>query len=214
MTPSTGIGHNYVVEGAVSDPASQVGPLRACQTRFTPSALGSCYGPDQIRKAYGFDQLAGTDGTGRTIVIIDAYGSPTLVSDTSLFNSYMGLPPTDLTIVQPDGPPSPTDPGNAFGWAGETTLDVTWAHAIAPGAKILLVVAKSNNDSDILSATKWVADNNAGDVVSQSFGEAEQCMGTALLNQQHAIFSQLAKAEHHPLRLLRRPGSLAPDVRW
>ncbi len=187
MTPMTQIGQNFVVEGAVDDPA-RAGPLRNCEK------TGVCYGPDQIRKAYGFDKLyaKGIDGTGQTIVIIDAYGSPTLVSDTSLFNSYMGLPATNLQIVYPDGAPDPTSPSNAFGWAAETTLDVTLAHAIAPGAKILLVVAKSNNDSDILSATQWVANNNAGDTVSQSYGEAEECMGSALLSQQHTIFQQLA----------------------
>jgi subtilase family serine protease len=186
-TPFVSIGHDYAIDGAV-DPTSQVGPLRGCQT------TGVCYGPDQIRVAYGFQSLLnqGIDGSGRTIVIIDAYGSPTLASDTSLFNSYMGLPATNLQTIYPDGTPSPTDPANAFGWAAETTLDVTWAHVVAPGAKIVLVVAKSNNDSDILSATQYVADHNLGDTVSQSFGEAEQCMGSGLLAQQHAIFSQLA----------------------
>jgi subtilase family serine protease len=195
VTPMTQVGHSMIVDGQVGDaggivnPGGQVGPLRSCQK------TGVCYGPDQIRKAYGFDKLyaKGFDGTGRTIVIIDAYGSPTITDDTSLFNAYFGLPATNLQVVYPDGPPSPTDPNNAFGWAAETTLDVKWAHAVAPGAKIVLVVAKSNNDSDILSATQWVANNNAGDVISQSYGEAEECMGTTLLNQQHAIFSQLAK---------------------
>src|SRR4051812_39554653 len=189
ITPMVQIGHNASLEGAVAP--AQVGVLRSCQTRLTPSALGSCYGPDQIRKAYGFDQLLshGIDGTGQTIVIIDASGAPDLAADTSLFNAYFGLPATNLQTVYPDGPPAAPD----FGWAEETTLDVTWAHAIAPGAKILLVVAKSNNDSDILSATQWVADHNAGDVISQSFGEAEECMGADLVNAQHKVFSQLAK---------------------
>jgi subtilase family serine protease len=191
ITPMVAVGHNYAVVG----PTNQVGALRSCQTRLTPSALGSCYGPDQIRKAYGFDKLIanGFDGTGRTIVIIDAYGSPTLASDTSLFNAYFGLPATNLQTVFPDGPPDATTVSNGFGWAAETTLDVTWAHAVAPGAKIVLVVAKSNNDADILSATQWVADHNAGDVLSQSYGEAEECMGSALISQQHTVFSQLAK---------------------
>ena len=194
VTPAVSVGHNWALEGAV-DPIGQVGPLRSCQTRLTPSAAGSCYGPDQIRIAYGFQPLLdqGITGAGRTIVIIDAYGSPTLAADTSLFNAYMGLPATTLNVIQPDGPPLSTDVGNAFGWAAETTLDVTWAHAIAPAATIDLVVAKSNNDSDILSATQYVADHNLGDVVSQSFGEAEQCMGSALLAQQHTVFGRLAK---------------------
>lgn len=194
MTPAVSVGHNYSVEGAV-DPTSQVGPLRSCQKRLTPNPLGACYGPDQIRVAYGVQPLLdqGITGAGRTIVIIDAYGSPTLTADTSLFNSYMGLPATNLNVIYPDGPPLPTDPNNAFGWAAETTLDVTWAHVIAPAATIDLVVAKSNNDADILSATQYVADHNLGDVVSQSYGEAEQCMDPSLLAQQHTVFGQLAQ---------------------
>ena len=194
VTPMVSIGHNWALEGAV-DPASQVGLLRACQKRLTPDPLGACYGPDQIRVAYGIQPLLdqGITGAGRTIVIIDAYGSSTLTADTSLFNAYMGLPATNLNVIYPDGPPLPTDPANAFGWAAETTLDVTWAHAIAPAATIDLVVAKSNFDTDILSATQYVADHNLGDVVSQSYGEAEQCMDPALLAQQHNVFGQLAK---------------------
>lgn len=153
-----------------------------------------CYGPDQIRAAYGIQPLLdkGYDGAGSTIVIIDAYGSPTLSSDLATFNSVWGLPAANLQVVAPFGIDA-TTPGNAAGWSGETTLDVEWAHAVAPGAKILLVIAKSNDDSDILNATQWVRDNNAGDVVSQSFGEAEQCMGDALLARQHALFADLTR---------------------
>jgi subtilase family serine protease len=121
----------------------------------------------------------------------DAYGSDTIQQDLATQDAYFGLAPATLNVIFPDGPPDPTTPANRAGWKGETTLDVLSAHAIAPGATIDLVVAKSNNDSDILSATQYVADHNLGDVVSQSFGEAEQCMGTDLLNQQHKVFQQL-----------------------
>ncbi len=193
MAPAVGSNPHYTLEGKIA-PTSQVGPLRACQTRLTPAPLGACYGPDQIRVAYGIQSLlnSGITGAGRTIVIIDAYGSNTIVSDLGQFNAYFGLPSATLNIIQPDGLPSPTDAGNAFGWKAETTLDVEWAHSIAPGATIDLVVAKSNNDSDILSATQYVADHSLGDVVSQSYGEAEQCMDAGLLAQQHRVFNQLA----------------------
>jgi subtilase family serine protease len=182
-----------VNEGAVADPTLQPGPLRACQKRQTPSPAGSCYGPDQIRVAYGFAPLLaqGINGAGRTIVIIDAYGSNTLTQDLGLFNGYFGLPSSQVNVIYPDGTPSPTTAANAFGWKAETTLDVEWAHAIAPAATIDLVVAKSNDDGDILSATKYVSDHNLGDVVSQSFGEAEQCMNASLLAQQHALFDRM-----------------------
>ena len=62
------------------------------------------------------------------------------------------------------------------GWAEEITLDVLWSHAMAPGANIVLAEAASNSDADILATTKYVVDHHIGDVISQSFGEAEQCM--------------------------------------
>ena len=158
-----------------------------CQLASPPS--GPCYGPDQIRAAYGIQPLldAGHDGTGRTIAIIDAFGSPTLANDLAHFDAQWHLPAPSLTTVYPSGQPAGPDAD----WAGETTLDVEWAHAVAPGAKILLIIAKSNNDSDILAATQWLANNNNADVLSQSYGEAESCMGQHLLLQQHTIFDKL-----------------------
>jgi subtilase family serine protease len=187
VTPSIGANPEVQNLGALDSPAAQPGRLRNCQL------FGLCQGPDQIRNAYGVQSLLdnGVDGTGQTIVIIDAYGSDTIQSDLATQDAYFGLAPATLNIIYPDGPPDPTTPANRGGWKGETTLDVLSAHAIAPGATIDLVVAKSNNDSDILSATKYVADHNLGDVVSQSFGEAEQCMGNDLLNQQHKLFQRM-----------------------
>jgi subtilase family serine protease len=187
MTPSIGANPEVQNLGALNSPAGQPGRLRACQL------AGLCQGPNQIRNAYDVQPLLdqGTDGTGQTIVIIDAYGSDTIQQDLATQDAYFGLAPATLNVIYPDGPPDPTTPANRGGWKGETTLDVLSAHAIAPGATIDLVVAKSNNDADILSATKYVADHNLGDVVSQSFGEAEQCMGTDLLNQQHKLFQQM-----------------------
>ena len=188
MTPSIGPNPEMQNLGALDSPAGQIGRLRACQL------AGTCQGPDQILNAYGFDKLHanGVDGAGRTIVIIDAYGSDTIQSDLATQDAYFGLPaPPAFNIIYPDGTPDPTTPSNRGGWKGETTLDVLSAHAVAPAATIDLVVAKSNNDSDILSATKYVSDHNLGDVVSQSYGEAEQCMGTDLLNQQNALFRRM-----------------------
>jgi subtilase family serine protease len=184
MTPDT-MRAPFLAE-KVSEVANPTGTvLFGCQ-RTVPAG---CYGPDQMRAAYSTQPLldAGYDGSGRTIVIVDAYGSPTIKSDTALFNTLWGLPQANLTVLTPFGV-DPTDPDNAEGWSAETTLDVQWAHAIAPGAAIALVIAKSNNDADILDATKYAVDNNLGDVVSQSFGEAEQCMERDQVKRQEQIF--------------------------
>jgi subtilase family serine protease len=169
-----------------------------CQTRPMDGSKGPrCYQPAQIQNAYNITPLLnrGINGTGRTIVIVDAYGSPTIAADLQTFDATMGLPNPSFTEITPAGSPPPFDINdpNQFGWAVETTLDVEWAHVTAPGANIVLAVAPSNNDSDILNTTTYVVDHNVGDVISQSFGEAEACMDPTLLSEQHALFAKAVR---------------------
>jgi subtilase family serine protease len=195
--------------GPQAEPAGTVGasvtgasiPIFKCQVGLS---INTCYDPYQMRTAYGVDKLisAGYDGRGKTIVIIDAFQAPNIVNNLNLFNSTWGLasmntsPGTGdpslgtFTQIAPDGltPFVVGDPGQAS-WAEEITLDVLWAHAIAPGANITLVLAKTNSDADILSATKYAVDNRLGDVISQSFGGNESCIDADTLAKQHQIFA-------------------------
>jgi subtilase family serine protease len=162
----------------------------------------TCYNPFQMRRAYNIDTLinAGFDGRGKTIVIIDAFQSPNIVGELNVFNSFFGLPGLDglgavgnigtFKQVAPDGL-TPFDPNDTDmqGWAEEISLDVEWAHAMAPNANITLVLSKSDSDVDILSATKFAVDNHLGDIISQSFGENESCVDPALLAKQHQVFA-------------------------
>jgi hypothetical protein len=170
---------------------SPAATIFACQTT-TPA---QCYGPAQLRAAYGVDKLPNS-GAGQTIVIVDAFQSPTITSDLATFDSVFGLPaPPALNVLAPDGltPFDQADP-NQTGWAGEITLDVEYAHAIAPAATIDLVLAKSNNDPDIFSAQKFAVDHHLGNVISMSFGEAEQCMDPTIFADSHALFQAAANA--------------------
>ena len=163
-------------------------------------STGQCYDPYQMRKAYGADQLiaAGNDGRGKTIVIVDAFQNPNIVSQVDFFNQFYGLPrfnqggssPT-LTIVAPDGL-TPFVPGddNMTGWAEEISLDVEWAHAIAPGANIVLELGADNSDEALLSAINDAIDNNRGDAISMSFGESDTCAPNA---DWHAAFVKATK---------------------
>lgn len=157
-----------------------------------PNAPFRCYSPQQIATAYSINSLykAGITGKKETIVIVDAFQSPTIVSDLKTFDATFGLPNPKLNIIAPLGLPpfDPNDP-NQVGWSQEITLDVEWAHAIAPNATIDLVLAPSNMDADLLAVTKYAVDNNIGDVISQSFGEAERCADPALLVQEHQVFA-------------------------
>jgi subtilase family serine protease len=166
-----------------------------CQARPIDGSAGPrCYNPQQMQAAYGYSGLlaSGVNGAGRTIAIVDAYSNPYVANDLTIQDSVTGLPaPPSFTAVAPQGVPTfdPSD-ANQDGWAEEITLDVLWAHAMAPGANILLVEAASNQDQDIYNATKWAVDNNVADVISQSFGEAETCVDPNLLAQETTLFQK------------------------
>lgn len=166
-------------------------------TRYCRDNLGiSCYNPRQYQKAYNLHPLyrQGIDGAGSTIVIVDAFGSPTITDDLAVFDQTYNLPaPPSFNIIQPAGavPPYPQDPfgeSDRSGWAVETTLDVEYAHAMAPGANLLLVETPQSETEgtqglpQIVQAEKYVLDNDMGDVITQSFGATEETFRNA-----HAI---------------------------
>jgi subtilase family serine protease len=177
---------------------SLVGKDAAGQPQFKcqlPNAAFRCYSPQQIATAYSYTDVykAGITGAGRTIVIVDAYQSPTIAADLKVFDSTFGLPDPKFNIVAPNGltPFNGNDPVQA-GWAGEITLDVEWAHAVAPGAAIDLVLAPTSSDIDLYNVTNYAVQHRLGDVISQSFGEAESCVDPTLLAQEHQMFIRAA----------------------
>ncbi|HEY1861294.1 MAG TPA: DUF4214 domain-containing protein, partial [Gemmataceae bacterium] len=136
------------------------------------------FGPSQIRHAYGFDQIAfnggavqGT-GSGQTIAIVAAYDQPNIAGDLAAFDATFGLPaPPSFTKVNQNG--GAAYPAADTGWGLEISLDVEWAHAIAPGAKILLVEANSANWSDLLAAVNLARNQPGVSVVSMSWNSTE-----------------------------------------
>jgi subtilase family serine protease len=147
--------------------------------------LATCgYQPSEMQTAYGLSALyaAGLDGTGETIVIVDAIGSPTIAQDAEIFSQVYGLPdltPANFKVYFPSGQPPVPDTG----WATETSLDVEWAHAVAPNAHIALVIAPTPNDTDLQAAILFAIQHHLGHVISNSYGEAESDEPAALLNQ-------------------------------
>ncbi len=143
-----------------------------CQTSIGPLV---CYSPVFLRTAYDFPSTL--DGTGQTILIVDAYGSPTIAADLHTFDVTFGLPdPPSFQVYCPAGCPA-FNPNNAprdeFGWSVETSLDVEWAHAMAPGANIVLVVAPNPGGNTINVVERAAIQRFAGGVMSQSFGIPE-----------------------------------------
>jgi len=149
-------------------------------------ALGiACYSPRQVERAYDLPPLyaRGLDGRGRTIVIVDPFGSPTLRHDLQVFDRGFGLPgPPSLRVLQPVGTVPPFNPKNPamVAKAGETTEDAEWAHAIAPGANILVAetpvqeTPSGGGFPQFMAAENYVIKHHLGDVISQSFSLPEQ----------------------------------------
>ena len=143
--------------------------------------LPSCgYDAAEIQKAYGLNKVYknGLDGTGQTIVIVDAFGSNTILDDANLFSQLNGLPQltdANFAIFTPTGSATCTTTNGCISgnWQFETTLDVEWAHAIAPGANIVLVLAADNSFTNLDLANLFAIENLFGTVISNSFGAPE-----------------------------------------
>jgi len=183
----------------------------------------ACYLPAQIQQAYNLPRLykQKITGRGQTIVIVDSFGSPTVQRDLARFDEATGLPaPPSLRVIQPAGKVPPYKPdADREGWAGETDLDVEYAHTIAPGASILLVETPTSENEgttgfpQIVAAEKYVISHRLGGVISQSFSATEQTFPSkqSLLDLRGAYLA----AAHSGVTVLAASGdSGAADVKF
>jgi subtilase family serine protease len=166
--------------GWVAHPPIHARPFAtSVPTGLFPSAVELAYGLDHLSCSLGTASTSWTYpslcGHGQAVAIVDAYDDPTAESDLGAFSSYFGLPGCTssngcFVKAMPQGQPI----SNA-GWALEISLDIQWAHAIAPGARILLVEAGSNSFSNLLGAVNYGASQSGYPVhqVSMSWGGSE-----------------------------------------
>ncbi|MBX6770421.1 MAG: S53 family peptidase [Chloroflexi bacterium] len=178
-------------DDAVPVPSAQA----ACTTPAptTTYAFFHCYRPSDILAAYGVDRLhtEGLMGQGQTIVIVDSYGSPTASDDLRMFSQTFGLPTPDLHIIYPNGRPSysPSMQGVQASWAFETSLDLQWAHVIAPEAKLVLLATNPAETEGVqgfpsmFAAEQYAVEHYPGSVISQSFAATEQAFQAAAPEQ-------------------------------
>jgi subtilase family serine protease len=194
-----------------------------CETDFGIA----CYQPFQLQKAYNLGPLfsRGDEGQGETIVIVDAFGSPSIASDLKTFDAQTGLPnPPSFRVITPEGPItttpstctstfSPTGPdlcSDYYGWTDETSLDVEWSHVMAPKANILLVETPMTETEgiygfpQIVAAENYVIDHHLGDVITQSFGANEQTFASA--RQIYSLRSAYFNAALHGVTVLAASG--------
>jgi subtilase family serine protease len=140
-------------------------------TGLPPSAIASVYSLSGLSPSSGA-------GSGQIIAIVDAYHDPNALLDLNTFNQQYGYPQlATCTSLSQSGPcflqadPQGT-PNTNSGWALEESLDIEWAHAEAPGAKIVLVEAASNSDTNLFSAVSY-ANSIGATEVSMSWGGGE-----------------------------------------
>jgi subtilase family serine protease len=187
----------------------------------------ACYQAFQLERAYNLSPLysRGIEGQGETIVIVDAFGSPSIASDLKTFDSQEGLPnPPSFKVITPAGPVttnpsncassySPTGPdlcSDYYGWTDETSLDVEWSHAMAPEANILLVETPMTETEgiygfpQIVEAENYVINHHLGDVISQSFGAGEQTFTST--RQIYSLRSAYINAAKHGVTVLAATG--------
>ncbi len=183
-----------------------------------------CFSPTAMQNSYNLPPLyaAGSNGQGVTIAIIDSFGNPNMASDLANFNTQMGLqhmcgePGLTCTAGMPTfthvywngktqvKAPPPKSKGTGLQtrniWALETSLDVEWAHSIAPQANILLMTTNPAETLGVqgfpamMNAEQYIVDHHEATVISQSFASAEEAFSNtqALMNLRHAFISAAA----------------------
>jgi subtilase family serine protease len=133
---------------------------------FTAQQLQGIYG---LTAAYS----AGIAGQGQTIVLCEGFGYQTIQADANAFARLNGLPAltdANFSIVYPEGKPNPLK-GAETGWDGEIALDVQWAHAMAPDAKIVVVATRGQDDEAFEASMTYIVERDLGNVVSDSWEE-------------------------------------------
>jgi len=149
----------------------------------TPASLGCVYFLVSTRVS-GCNPLTATvnpAGGSKVIAIVDAFDDPNAATDLAKFSAQFGLPAANFSKVFASGTKPPQDPTG--GWELEESLDIEWAHAIAPSARIILVEAASNSLTNLLAAETKAATLVAaagGGEVSNSWGGGEFSGETSL----------------------------------
>jgi hypothetical protein len=166
------------------------------------------YTPGQVRHAYGIDNITFNggvvgDGSGQTIAIVDSYDQPNMASDLAAFDKTFGLPdPPSFTKLNEFGGTQLPIPDPGTGWSVEESLDVEWAHSIAPQASIVLVETNSPSDTDLITNGVATAASLPGVVaVSMSFGNPFEDPSELTLDP-----TFLTPANHTPVTFLAATG--------
>jgi subtilase family serine protease len=171
--------------------------INPTQTKsFTGFIPCTGYTGAQLQQAYGVDQLPADAGAGQTVAIVDAYGSPTILQDANKFSQVSGLPALDSSnfqVVMPQGIGNKKESKaqDPLGWQAEVSIDVEAVHAMAPGAKIVLVVAP-NNYASLDEAVNWINIHHIANIVTSSWGLPLDLAAPGQASRDERIFEMAA----------------------
>lgn len=181
---------SYITAGMTPPPA-----VNAAVATYTPAQVRAAYGLPAIPSGSYTAAQAASLGAKQTIYVVDAMHNPNIAAELNAFNQKFGLPvcttkavavnsplplaapsanACDLSIVYSNtaGAMTATAPAYDAGWATEIALDVQWAHAIAPLARIVVIEAPDASVISLSNAVK-LANSMGPGIVSMSFGANE-----------------------------------------
>jgi subtilase family serine protease len=157
------------------------------------------YTSAQLQAHYGLTAAyaAGLNGKGKTVVLLEAYGYPTMQADANAFSQLMGLPAltgSNFQVIYPQGPPADPNAGVLLGWDGEIALDIQWAHSMVPGAKIVVVAASGQDNEDFQDAIRYITTHGTGHAVSNSWELDTDIIAGAAEEESYSQVLELAAA--------------------
>jgi subtilase family serine protease len=217
--------------GPVASPYEPGSGADAALSQCYHDSFGGCFSPEEVQTFYGLNSLyaQGFNGKGVTIVIAIDGGSSTIESDLHTFDQTFGLPdPPSIKSIAPFGtkalaaqvgPDVTAAPSAALSAASETTLDVEWAHAIAPGANIVILLSPAETWPAYEQTAAYAIQHHLGQIFSYSLGEAEpslensSCDGTpaTFKNWDQQVFQPAAAAHITILAASGDDGPTNPD---
>jgi len=160
---------NYQTPGALLPVANYWGSVYDINSNLTVS-----FTPAQLQAHYGLAPLfaKGYDGTGQTIALIEAYGYASAEKDANVAAKIFGLPPltsSNYSVVYPEGKPLNPNAADLTGWTIEIAIDIQSSHAIAPGAKIVVVASSGQDNEDQIASLQYVISHKLAHTASSSW---------------------------------------------
>ena len=162
--------------------------------------LNVCLSPTKLQRHYGLTPLigAGYDGSGQTIALVEAYGYAAAKSDANAIAAAYGLPAltsSNFSVIYPEGPPLDPNAADLTGWTTEIALDIQSAHAIAPGANILVVASAGQDNEDQIASLQYIINHKLAYTVSSSWENDDEIIsGSAEENAFNNVLKRGAAA--------------------